>query len=154
MPKTVYLVSCVGTKQTHTSPARYLYTSPWFVKARRYVEARSGEWFILSAEHGLIDPDQVIAPYERTLNKMKKADRVAWGQGVCDALERIVDRGLFQGFPGPFLKEVGYEFDLHGGDTGLLEQGSLLLVDRVGDSYLDDQWSHVSVGQNIWPDRT
>ena len=35
---TVYLVSCVGQKRSNPSPAKDLYTSTWFRKARMYVE--------------------------------------------------------------------------------------------------------------------
>lgn len=49
---------------------------------RRYAEANADEWFIVSAEYGLLSPEQVVEPYERTLNKMNKAERVAWGERV------------------------------------------------------------------------
>src|SRR6266545_8383566 len=74
----VYLVSCVSKKRTNPSPARDLYISDWFLKARDYVESTHSPWFILSAEYGLVSPDQVLAPYERTLNTMSKAERNAW----------------------------------------------------------------------------
>ena len=57
--------------------AKDLYISDWFVKARAHVEQAGNEWFILSAEHGLVHPENVIAPYERTLNAMGIADRRA-----------------------------------------------------------------------------
>lgn len=82
----VYLVSCVSQKRTTPAPARDLYVSQWFLKARRYVEAQGGTWFILSAEYGLLDPDTVVAPYERTLNQMLVANRRAWAKRVADAL--------------------------------------------------------------------
>lgn len=59
--------------------AKDLYISDWFVKARAYVEQAGDEWFILSAEYGLVSPETVIAPYERTLNTMGIAERRAWG---------------------------------------------------------------------------
>ena len=39
------LVSCVGQKRDETCAAHDLYTSAWFVKARKYVEQRKSEWF-------------------------------------------------------------------------------------------------------------
>jgi hypothetical protein len=38
--QTVFLVSCVHEKLAQPAPARELYRSAWFLKARRYVEAR------------------------------------------------------------------------------------------------------------------
>ena len=79
---TVTLVSCVGQKRGHECAARDLYVSSWFVKARRYAEASGCPWFILSAQYGLVPPDRVIAPYERTLNTMGVAERRAWALSV------------------------------------------------------------------------
>jgi hypothetical protein len=76
----------VSQKRQHASPARDLYTSNWFRKARRYAEASGCSWFILSAAHGLVAPSQVVAPYERTLNKMAIIDRRAWAQLVAQQL--------------------------------------------------------------------
>jgi hypothetical protein len=84
---TMFLVSCVGKKGAAPSRARDLYTSDWFHKARAYVEARGDRWFILSAECGLLHPDTVVAPYERTLNRMGIAERRAWAARVLAALE-------------------------------------------------------------------
>lgn len=66
--------------------AKDLYISDWFVKARAHVEQAGNEWFILSAEYGLVSPDTGIAPYERTLNTLGIADRRAWGAKVLKQL--------------------------------------------------------------------
>lgn len=86
----VYLVSCVSRKKQQPCAARDLYASDLFLKARRYVEASACPWFILSAEYGLVSPDQVIAPYERTLNTMSIADRRAWAARVAKQLAEAV----------------------------------------------------------------
>src|SRR5437899_2180268 len=88
-PKTtVYLVSCVSKKRTTPSLARDLYISDWFLKARDYVESTGSPWFILSAEYGLVSPDQTVAPYERTLNTMSKAERNTWATRVKAQMEK------------------------------------------------------------------
>ncbi|MDB5313752.1 MAG: hypothetical protein JWO38_7954 [Gemmataceae bacterium] len=86
----VHLVSCVGQKREQAYPARALYVSAWFLKARRYVEASRCRWFILSAEYGLVAPDQVITPYERTLKIMPVAERRAWAERVSEQLAAAV----------------------------------------------------------------
>jgi hypothetical protein len=40
---------------------------------RRYAESHADAWCILSAKHGLVEPAQVLAPYEVTLNRLGKA---------------------------------------------------------------------------------
>ena len=53
-----------------------LYTSNWFRKARACVEETGCPWRILSAEYGLVHPEEEIGPYEKTLNKMRVANGV------------------------------------------------------------------------------
>lgn len=78
----VVLVSCVGRKASSPMPARDLYRSDWFVKARRVAERHADEWWILSAKEGLLRPDRITTPYEATLNKMGAGHRLAWAELV------------------------------------------------------------------------
>lgn len=80
--KTVALVSCVVKKRAVPSLARDLYISPWFKKASAYADAVADIWFILSAKYGLVDINEVIAPYDLTLNKMSASERRALASGV------------------------------------------------------------------------
>lgn len=82
----VYLVSCVGKKRSAASMAADLYDSPWFLKARKFVEAQGCRWFILSAEYGLVPPWKLIAPYERRLANLTPSQRVAWAYRVAEQL--------------------------------------------------------------------
>lgn len=108
--QTVYLVACTKTKARSPCAAKDLYTSPWFRKARRYVEARSGCWFILSAEHGLLDPERVIAPYETTLKRMDRPQRVAWAQRVH---RQLLARRLLPGFLAKIVILAGLDYREH-----------------------------------------
>jgi hypothetical protein len=78
----VALVSCVKSKRNSSAPARDMYTSPLFRLLRLYAEEVADLWYILSAEHGLLHPSDVIAPYERTLNVMPTRERVLWAERV------------------------------------------------------------------------
>ncbi|AMK26834.1 MULTISPECIES: DUF6884 domain-containing protein [Sphingomonadaceae] len=90
-PSPVFLVACVAAKLDRPAPARDLYASPWFQKARAYVERQGGAWFILSAKHGLIAPETVIAPYDETLGAMKAGARRLWGARVIEAMAEQID---------------------------------------------------------------
>lgn len=79
---TVTLVACVSQKLDHPAPAKDLYISQWFTRARHYAELISDRWYILSAKYGLLEPNQLIEPYNLTLNTMRKAERVTWATGV------------------------------------------------------------------------
>jgi len=84
------LVSCVGAKRTGRVPAADLYTSPWFRKAKQYVTTRCERWYILSAKYGLLCPDELVEPYERTLNNMPQVERRAWASTVSDRLRALL----------------------------------------------------------------
>ena len=85
--QTAYLISCVKTKRPFRCQAKDLYVSQLFSKARKHAEGVEGVWFILSAEYGLLSPDRIVSPYERTLNKMLKGEREAWAQKVLLQIE-------------------------------------------------------------------
>ena len=87
MSQNIYLVSCVGKKLSAPAPARELYTSPWFRKARAYVERTGHPWFVLSAKHGLVSPDEMLDPYDVSLDSMGVADRRLWAGRVLTQLE-------------------------------------------------------------------
>ena len=80
--KYVFLVSCVKEKQKCPAPARELYLSTLFKKSRKLVEATKCPWFILSAKHGLLHPDEVICPYNETLKDKSPAERGEWEEKV------------------------------------------------------------------------
>lgn len=88
----ICLVQCVSQKNPKRALARDLYVSHWFRLARRYVETIGCPWFILSAKHGLVAPDQILAPYEQTLNTMAIADRRAWACSVETQMEEQLGR--------------------------------------------------------------
>ncbi len=83
------LVACVKTKATTARQARDLYMSDLFVKASTYAEKAADAWYILSAKYGLVDPSTVIAPYEKTLKRMRVAERKAWAAQVFRDLRTV-----------------------------------------------------------------
>ena len=86
-PADVLLVGCVKSKTAEARPARDLYTSELFARRREYAEASGVPWVVLSAEHGAVDPDEVIEPYDRYLEDQPAAYRHDWGQRVVEQLE-------------------------------------------------------------------
>src|SRR5699024_9558468 len=74
----VVLVGCVKSKRASGAPAKDLYTSGYFAKMRAYAESTGKPWFILSAEHGLVAPDQWLEPYDCYLPNESPAYRREW----------------------------------------------------------------------------
>lgn len=99
----VVLVGCVKSKRPSGAPAKDLYTSDYFAKMRAYAESTGTPWFILSAEHGLVAPDDWLEPYDCYLAKMSPDYRRDWGRKVARQLEEAL---------GPL---PGRAFDIHAG---------------------------------------
>lgn len=92
-PGPVVLVTCCGQKLAHAAPARDLYTSDLFRKARAWAETFGSRWFILSAKHGLLAPDAVVEPYDVTLGGMDAYTRMMWGRRVAEQFRWTDTRG-------------------------------------------------------------
>jgi len=112
-PRRVGLVGCVKEKASRAMPAQDLYTSSLFAGRRHFVESSCDEWWILSAEHGLVHPGDELAPYDVTLKDAGRAQRRDWSAQVLASIDQRVR-------PRP-----GDVFEIHAGaeyrDFGLLE---------------------------------
>lgn len=97
-PRVVALVGCVKKKRSEAAPAADLYTSPLFRKSRAYAERHADAWFVLSAKHGLLRPEEVVEPYDETLATAGVGQRRAWAAMVR---EQMAGAGL--GGPGTTL---------------------------------------------------
>ncbi len=86
----ITLVSCVGLKQNQPSPAKDLYKSAWFVKARVYVEQQGWDWYIISAKYGLLHRDRIVEPYELCLTKMPALKRQQWAERVFAQVSQVL----------------------------------------------------------------
>jgi hypothetical protein len=94
MSKEIGLVSCVKSKRGEPATPKELYTSDYFQKMRTYSEQHHDDWLILSAKHGLLDPDgDPIEPYDETLSGARKTRKREWAEKVAEQLE---DKGLLR----------------------------------------------------------
>jgi hypothetical protein len=55
---------CAARKLDRPAPARELYVSQLFEKASAYATAARDRRYVLSAKHGLVQPDTVLEPYD------------------------------------------------------------------------------------------
>jgi uncharacterized HhH-GPD family protein len=63
-----------------------MYTSTLFRGRMEAVESSCDIWFVLSAKHGLLDPNDVIEPYDVALKNLPSDARRAWSRKVLSAL--------------------------------------------------------------------
>jgi hypothetical protein len=79
-----------------------------FQKSRAWAERNCDEWLILSAKHGLVEPDAELEPYDETLAALSRSQRRDWAEGVFADLyrRRVLDGTLV------FLAGQTYRQDL------------------------------------------
>lgn len=128
------LLGCVKSKRAEASAAKDLYTSALFREARAHAEAAGVPWFILSAEHGLVHPDKMLAPYDRYLAGESRSYREAWGERVTSQLASA-------------LGSLGGRFlEIHAGSSYV--DALRLPLDRAG-ARLRDPLHRLTLGQRL-----
>lgn len=94
-PPRVVLVASSGAHGPDPVPVATLFRSPQFAGARAHAERSGLPWFVLSAKHGLLDPGDVVGPYDVQIDERSGAYRAAWGEWVAAQLgERLALEGV------------------------------------------------------------
>jgi hypothetical protein len=84
------LIGSSGATTAEPAPAALLFASPGFARARDAAVRSGSPWFVLSAKHGLLDPADVIGPYDLQIGDQSARYRTAWGEWVVGQLaERV-----------------------------------------------------------------
>lgn len=87
---TVALIGCGKAKLPHAARAEELYTGPLFRAALDFARRECSAAFVLSAAHGVVQLDQELEPYDRTMADLTPAERVAWGRRVGEQLDQLL----------------------------------------------------------------
>jgi hypothetical protein len=88
------LISCSKSKGGHRDAARNMYVSPLYRKSVMLTERWGIPFSILSAKYGLLDPDQIIEPYELTLKGAPKQVKVEWARLVDAQIRSLTNKNL------------------------------------------------------------
>ena len=79
----VALISCTSSKKEYPCKASEMYTpSPRFALAYQYAKQVADVVYVLSAKHGLLCENELVEPYNETLNDKSTAERRSWASGV------------------------------------------------------------------------
>lgn len=109
------LISCSKSKLTERAAARELYTGTLFKKSVAWAERHGYEWFVISALHGLLTPDQTIAPYNYSLKQLRGSrERESWAYLAISAhLTNHVAKGshAFLIMPELYRRYIQHELD-------------------------------------------
>jgi RimJ/RimL family protein N-acetyltransferase len=84
------LIGCVKEKAAGRRAAKELYVSNLFAGRRSFVERTCDQWWILSAKHALVHPDDVLAPYDVSLKTAGRPVRREWSTRVLAAIDARV----------------------------------------------------------------
>lgn len=74
---TIALIGCGKQKRQHACQARELYTGPLFTACREWAEKNADAYWIASAKHLVVKPDQVLEPYDLSMQDLD-ADTRRW----------------------------------------------------------------------------
>ena len=114
-PANIVLISCSKSKLNKRAPARELYTGTLFKKAVAWAERQGYAWFVISALHGLVTPNQIIAPYNYSLKQLRGArERESWAYlAVSGHLMSYVAKGshAFLIMPELYRRYLQHELD-------------------------------------------
>lgn len=112
--KKIALISCSKNKMDYDCVAKIMYSkSILFKKSFSYcVDQNYSYIFILSAKYGLLNPSEIISPYELTLNSFNNQQKKEWAK---KCFEKISDMGL-----------IDYRFDFYTGAEYFKELSKLL----------------------------
>jgi len=81
--KTVVLIACVKEKQKSPCKAIDLYQGKDFKNWLSYSKKiNADKVYILSGKHGLLNPNEIIAPYDFNLNIANKEYKIKWAKNV------------------------------------------------------------------------
>ena len=86
----IAFIACSKTKAKEVMPAAALYTSPLFKKSLLAALDLADKVYILSAEHGVLDLGEPVAPYDTTLKTMRREARLAWGARTSEELVKVL----------------------------------------------------------------
>lgn len=79
----IVFLSCGKTKANHTCKAQEMYQGDLFKKSFEYAKKlKPRKIYILSAKYKLLELEDIISPYELTLNEMSKKQQKKWAYDV------------------------------------------------------------------------
>ena len=78
----IALIGCVKSKKKNICKAKDMYISPLFRKSLNYASKTCSNIYILSAKYGLLSMDDIISPYNETLNQKTEHEKKIWAAKV------------------------------------------------------------------------
>ena len=90
--KKLFLIACSESKLSHAAPAVDLYQGQAFKLAVKAALKADADILILSTEHGVVQPDQTLEPYDCSLKRRSTSWRAEWAKNTAKQLSKYKDR--------------------------------------------------------------
>lgn len=88
----IVLMACASKKLPLTVKAKELYISPLFKLNLKYAKSlKPDKIFVLSAKYGLINLEEEIEPYNKTLNNFSDGEIKIWAKEIISKLKEATD---------------------------------------------------------------
>ncbi|MHA1822174.1 MAG: DUF6884 domain-containing protein [Promethearchaeota archaeon] len=88
------ITSCTKSKLSRPAPAYMLYRGDIFRKTQKWVDNNGFDELIISAKYGLVEPNQVLSPYNKTLKKPSDIDSLK--EKVVPKLKKVLKKGKYR----------------------------------------------------------
>ncbi len=85
----IILIGCGRHKKRSPTRAGDLYTSSRFKISKEIAANISSQFFVLSAKHGLLEPDQVVDPYDVDISSLNDQEVILWAESVVSSISKL-----------------------------------------------------------------
>jgi cytoplasmic iron level regulating protein YaaA (DUF328/UPF0246 family) len=85
----ISFVACCKLKSSKKTTAEKMYISPLFKLSLEYAKKNSDKVFILSAKYGLLALDDIIDPYNETLNTKTENEIKEWSNNILKQIRKL-----------------------------------------------------------------
>lgn len=89
MSKLLFIIGCSDKKATTARPAGEMYLSERFLAAKRIAQSYASTWLILSAKYGILSKDQIVEPYDVSLDSLCDEHYRSW---VSQCSKQIINK--------------------------------------------------------------
>jgi hypothetical protein len=89
----ITLIACSSTKTEQAMAAKDLYQGSLFKKSLAYALKTTDpkDVYIMSAKYGLVELEEIIEPYDKTVKDMSPEERSSWAKLIYDKLDEIYE---------------------------------------------------------------
>lgn len=85
----IIVIGCGRHKKKSPTRAKDLYTSERFKRSKSIALNISAPFFVLSAKHGLLEPEQIVEPYDFEISTMGVQEKKLWAESVLMSISKL-----------------------------------------------------------------